>query len=62
MQQMSIQIIVQEFIVLQNLVVITGKESTGLCTHQRIGSYHSEGAKNDGVTENIPGIALKQGT
>jgi len=62
MQQMSAQIIIRDFTVLQNLVVITGNESAGLCTHQRLGGYHSERAKNDGVIENILGIALKQGT
>lgn len=62
MQQMSTQIIIWDFTVLQNLVVITGNESAGLCTHQRLGGYHSERAKNDGVIENILGIALKQGT
>lgn len=34
---MSTQIIVQEFLILQSLMIITGDESPGVCTHQILG-------------------------
>lgn len=48
--------------ILQSLMVISWNESTGLYTHQRLVSYYSERAKNDGIIETILGIVLKQGT
>lgn len=35
---MSTQIIAQECLILQSLMIITGNDSAGVCTHQRLGA------------------------
>lgn len=44
---------------LASLMVITGNESSALCTHWRLRGIN-ERAKNDYSTETIQGIALNQ--
>lgn len=59
---MSTQITVEEFLILQSLMVITGNESALVCTYQRLGGVTLEEKKMiEVIIKIILGIALKQG-